>query len=1202
MTWKNVTNEQLEELIKQRGFHPPDQERWKWEVYGSPDQWQEAGSPAFDKTGKWSGWYREALLRDASRYKIPGPRVAYEDQPREEAETGYSEREQKVEGGGNLYFETTKEWREAGEPVGTEARQVLIGSKPEGTKYTRPEDVEVPEGKQRQTRTAQAASDFEHQQYLKNTVKVGDGQRISKVDLDNLHKTDPKGYRILLDKGFRAYERYAEDENARIAAENAEAALHNVKAETQNTALGKLKPYTTIITPEGNKPYGMGPPHPGEANVDVLAFIRSEKDKDKATQTLVDAGYDYEEVKKWLKDSENPLYLRAMFEVAVKENRSELLKTTERGKLESDAEMYVRIDGLARAKAYEALTPTEKRVVEKETFVAAEGILVPGVETTAHWAYLSTPEKAIAVTLDVASVAFMLWGGSVVSGAGRKLGLSGIGKIERLAVDARKTGEAYETARAGLQKTLTTADLGVNRVAIAQEANAVQQLEIKAAKASLKFTDKFQTLKSVSPKELTSIEKKSGVKGFKAAVLDVSKAADDVRDAWKYADRSKFYATGTTNLKGQPLVDSIAKQYGLESKSVDRIGLWDRLIKEREVAGKYYEEKGILRLNKMDDGKTILHELAHPKINSGITPAIKKALGKVVRPASGKFLLNNDVKSAFKELSTIEYVKRASGFNSFSYRGSILAKLDNMGDEAGIKNLSAKVDKIAQNYVDSLNVRNGGAIPSYKVLSPIQLEANNRHILRMAEVQAAQTRLAAALEKAGSHLAPRYKEAIPEASKLKGFQVKFKLDTSSAGLAKMNAELTRPTKPTPHQPVGGKGARQVQVVTAQDIGMTEKEFAKFLKERVDNPGLSPEQYKARTRGVLAEVKPIYEKVPTRIEVLPQLKVSELPKVKPVELKSALLPRKSTLATTRTQTYSRESEKGERLWTQKQQEKAYETNEDTNIRNETIADFQVKSITESLTKTAQFQKLSPAEWSQVSEMVKAGVSAKAGAQAKAGAENLTQTQIREQVKDAVKQKAKEMTKVQTQPLTQTQQKAMTKTIVKEVVTLKIPTRPPVKKVPVIPIRLPRGGKPDEEFRAIIKNANGALAWRQGELRGKDIWNVIVNPYQSNEDYLQVIGKSPEGAALFRGKGSARKTARMIYGTPPKKDITVDSGFQDLEFHHEGRNIKLDYKPDPQGLTRGDITIGGRNGAMISERQPRISGRRYKITQPRPRIGR
>jgi len=161
----------------------------------------------------------------------------------------------------------------------------------------------------------------------------------------------------------------------------------------------------------------------------------------------------------------------------------------------------------------------------------------------------------------------------------------------------------------------------------------------------------------------------------------------------------------------------------------------------------------------------------------------------------------------------------------------------------------------------------------------------------------------------------------------------------------------------------------------------------------------------------------------------------------------------------------------------------------------------------------------------------------------------------------------------------------------------PITPPPPKLPP-----PRVGSKDKADREAVLKAGGAIAWYQGKVAGKDRWDTIINPYSSNADYRMILGDPPKGATIVtRGKGASYTTAQVLYGNAPKREVDVDSGFQDISIRPIGRKrIKLDYKPDLEGSTTGDITIGQPRNHSITTSNRRISGRKIRITPPRGRI--
>lgn len=163
----------------------------------------------------------------------------------------------------------------------------------------------------------------------------------------------------------------------------------------------------------------------------------------------------------------------------------------------------------------------------------------------------------------------------------------------------------------------------------------------------------------------------------------------------------------------------------------------------------------------------------------------------------------------------------------------------------------------------------------------------------------------------------------------------------------------------------------------------------------------------------------------------------------------------------------------------------------------------------------------------------------------------------------------------------------------------PRTPRTTGTPRTPFPPKRQAAPVSQKRAkeMIKQAGGAIAWRMGQVGKKDRWDVILNPYSNNADYIMVLGKAPAGATIVRkGPGSAYGTAQTISGQGPRREIRVDSGFIDIRVKPSGKNkVQLAFVPDPRGETRGDIQTGNSQGVTekpqpISERFAPISDRR------------
>lgn len=135
--------------------------------------------------------------------------------------------------------------------------------------------------------------------------------------------------------------------------------------------------------------------------------------------------------------------------------------------------------------------------------------------------------------------------------------------------------------------------------------------------------------------------------------------------------------------------------------------------------------------------------------------------------------------------------------------------------------------------------------------------------------------------------------------------------------------------------------------------------------------------------------------------------------------------------------------------------------------------------------------------------------------------------------------------------------------------------------LIPPIIPKlfSGASDKEKRRYIRKVGGAIAWRQGELGGRDIWHVIVRPYEQ-KDYFTLAGKKPAGATIVRGKESAYRTAQLLRGITISRPKTIDMGMMDVKLQPiSGRKgVRISFEPDPKLQTTGDIDISKRKGVF------------------------
>ena len=189
----------------------------------------------------------------------------------------------------------------------------------------------------------------------------------------------------------------------------------------------------------------------------------------------------------------------------------------------------------------------------KEGSIFVAELAVPGLYTARHWATMTTGEKVLNISLDVASVLLILYGGKILR-AGIKP-LTSIGKTERLADKAGKTADKLAKASGAYQDAFATGKVVVGDAGKLSQASTlknarllgnVQTAQVAASKADRAFLQQLSKLKSLSPKQLRILEQKSGIKGLARAITDVTKASDDLNAAWRSADKIRFHSEART--------------------------------------------------------------------------------------------------------------------------------------------------------------------------------------------------------------------------------------------------------------------------------------------------------------------------------------------------------------------------------------------------------------------------------------------------------------------------------------------------------------------------------------------------------------------------------------------------------------------------------------------------------------------------------
>lgn len=189
----------------------------------------------------------------------------------------------------------------------------------------------------------------------------------------------------------------------------------------------------------------------------------------------------------------------------------------------------------------------------------------------------------------------------------------------------------------------------------------------------------------------------------------------------------------------------------------------------------------------------------------------------------------------------------------------------------------------------------------------------------------------------------------------------------------------------------------------------------------------------------------------------------------------------------------------------------------------------------------------------------------------------QTALKTKVDSKTKPRLKRVVKVLIDKIPQIKQASTSK----KIDSLKpVETFGTVKKL--LPFKIP-SKEYQKKAREAVKSSKSAIAWRQGELHGKDRWDVVTDPY-GQSDYMIIMGRKPVGARIVRGPKSAYKTAQVIGNVPHslKRETTIDQAGM---FHTKIKPLG-DRSKDLQITFHHDINITGRKNPRITPPIPRL----------------
>ena len=477
------------------------------------------------------------------------------------------------------------------------------------------------------------------------------------------------------------------------------------------------------------------------------------------------------------------------------------------------------------------------------------------------------------------------------------------------------------------------------------------------------------------------------------------------------------------------------------------------------------------------------------------------------------------------------------------------------------------------------------------------------------------------------------------------------------GLKFLNADETgswfRRTGPALDNVIEIKGGvprmlNRTTVISPSEIGMTEAQFSQFKKARLLNPQLSPSDFtqqeqmwadlarqsKALDADIARQSK---IKVPSKIPTTSKGKASILEALRTQQAKQRALATKVRISRGKIESLSKakalveEAARNDAMWLRLVEESLSRIQPVGRAAALSSVEIKVIASTLSDVETQMGTKLTPAQavgvvgatltQTQIQHLHDMGLLSKVMAALKVTptASPAEKAAVKAAVAMATTPSTTTDPAVKISPSTKVAQvvtpkpalapaptptpaptpvvaPALTGTPMPKVPTTKVPTtKVPPKALPPRPRLGPSSS--DSDKRKVIKKAKGAVAFRMGEVgkagKRRDVWHVIMYPYQSQDDYVSVVGKTPAGAVVARGKGSAYRTAHKLTGKMPGRSLMMDIGAMDATLAPGAKQIGISFRPDPKLLTTGDITI--------TKRTRPITGRRAtRITRKMPRL--
>lgn len=239
-------------------------------------------------------------------------------------------------------------------------------------------------------------------------------------------------------------------------------------------------------------------------------------------------------------------------------------------------------------------------------------IFIPGVWAM-DWQEMSTTQKIVNTAIDAAFIASFFIGGETLASLRPS--------VRATAKSAAQSGKAW----GAVEKTLATLEKtpieSTKYAAVASETQKAIQASLKADKV---FATKLVTLSKVTLGQLAKLEKLSGLKGLKTAIVDIGNAQRELSKAWKPIKQLKF--------GGNKYIKQMAKVQQAQAKLSKAMESFQSKLEPRfkltpppaEFKGFSVESKEIYKLTTTDPiistlgggarGKPVLAVLERPKV------------------------------------------------------------------------------------------------------------------------------------------------------------------------------------------------------------------------------------------------------------------------------------------------------------------------------------------------------------------------------------------------------------------------------------------------------------------------------------------------------------------------------------------------------------------------------------------------------------